>query len=240
MQPSQADSKLQLILLPGLDGTGRLFEPFVKEFSDQSAIRIIAYPPDKHIPFELLPDYIVPQLPVDVPLAILGESYSGPVALSLACRNDVNVHRIILVASFAKYPFTPLTLLALCLPLSWLFRLPLPDFVLRYFCFGSHTNTHLSDLLRQAVASNDPGVLAKRARQGSRVDVTGLLADLQIPCLYIAASQDKLVSPRAIRLLEHHLSRLQVKTLPGPHFILQTQTKACATIVRDFLTSTIK
>lgn len=104
MTKTDINPELRLVLLPGLDGTGKLFCPFMQQFPDPSLITVIPYPMDQHIPYAQLADYIAPLLPTGKPLAILGESYSGPVALQLAARDDIAVHKIILVATFAKYP----------------------------------------------------------------------------------------------------------------------------------------
>ena len=231
------NSDLHLVLLPGLDGTGRLFEPFIKQFPDPSLVTVVPYPMDRHLTFEQLGDYIVPFLPTGKPSAILGESYSGPVALSLAARDNLNIHSIILVATFAKYSASLLKLLSKWLPLSLLFRLPIPDFAIRYYCFGSASNKVLRALLRDSVRANKPKVLAARAREGSNVDVTALLAAINVPCLYIAASNDKLVPGEAIDYLKNHLPDLKVVTVQGSHFILQVQPMACFDAVSDFLSS---
>ena len=223
------------MLLPGLDGTGKLFNPFIKQFPDPRRVTVIPYPTDQYILFEQLVDYIVPLLPQDKPLVILGESYSGPVALSLASRSDINISRVILVATFAKYPTSLLKIASRLLPLSLLLRLPIPDFVIRYYCFGSATSKTLSTLLRDAVKANKPDVLARRANDGSSIDVTGLLSGIKVPCLYIAASDDRLVPASAINHLRRHLPDLSVVTIQGAHFILQVQPKACFDAVNDFL-----
>ena len=38
---------MKLVLLPGLDGTGKLFEPLVKVLSDSIDMQIITYPTNK-------------------------------------------------------------------------------------------------------------------------------------------------------------------------------------------------
>lgn len=240
MNQDNINSDLHLVLLPGLDGTGKLFCPFIQQFADPSRITVIPYPLDQHIPYEQLADYIVPLLPTGKLLAILGESYSGPVALQLAVRDDIAVRKIILVATFAKYPASFLKTVSKWLPLSLLFRLPIPAVVIRHYCFGRAFTKTLSTLLRDAVRANKPDVLARRARDGSRVDVTALLAKLNVPCLYIAASNDKLVPDTAIDHLEQHLPDMAVVTLSGSHFILQAQPKACFEVVYHFLNANHK
>lgn len=228
-------NELHLVLLPGLDGTGKLFKPFIDQLSDSVAVTVIAYPPDRHIPFASLADYIIPTLPTDKPLVLLGESYSGPVALSLAARDDLNIHAVILVATFARYPVSLLKRLTRFLPLSLLFRLPIPGFVIRHFCFGKWANAELNHMLRTSVRTNAPAVLARRARSGSNVDVTDLLSKINAPCLYLSASDDKMVPVRALQDLGKMMPTLKVVTIPGPHFILQTRPEKCFAAINDFL-----
>lgn len=226
------------MLFPGLDGTGKLFGPFIRQFPHTAHVTVIPYPKDRHIPFKQFGDYIVPLLPKGKPLVILGESYSGPVVLSLAARSDINVVKVILVATFARYPASFLKSLSKWLPLSLLLRLPIPEFIIRHYCFGDATTKALSTLLRESVSENKPDVLAMRAREGSLVDVSDLLADIKVPCLYIAASNDKLVPAKAVTHLQSHLFDLKVVTLKGTHFILQTQPKVCFEVVSDFICKT--
>lgn len=235
MNREKINSAPHLVLLPGLDGTGKLFEPFIKQFPNSSRITVIPYPVEQHIPFKQLDDYIIPFLPTEEPLAILGESFSGPVALRLATRNDIDVQNVILVATFAKYPESFLKTVSKWLPLSLLLRLPIPDFVIRRYCFGSASNKGLIALLRDSIKENMPNILAMRAHDGSNVDVTELLSKVTAPCLYIAPSNDMLVPSCAINYLKIHLPDMDVVTIQGAHFILQVQPKACYEVVNRFL-----
>lgn len=237
MLSTDTDPNLHLVLLPGLDGTGNLFTPFLNQFPDTSHVTVIPYPLEKHIPFAQLIDYLIPLLPKDTPLVILGESYSGPVALSLAARDTIDIRGVILVATFAQYPRSWLKSIAKWLPLSLLFRLPIPDFVIRNYCFGSATNKTLSRMLRNSVKANKSNVLAKRAHDGASINVTELLTALKVPCLYIAASNDKMVPATAINILKRELKNLMVVTLEGSHFILQVQPEACFKTVNKFISN---
>jgi len=236
MPPYKNKQKLHLVLLPGLDGTGNLFNPLLEQFAEQSFITVIPYPLDYFIPFEKLTDYIIPLLPKNKPLVILAESYSGPVALSLTSLQDINIRAIILVATFAKYPTSFLKNISNWLPLSLIIRLPIPNFIIRYFCFGNATNRSLSQMLRNAVKANKPNVLAKRARDGASNDVTDLLSNIKIPCLYLAATDDKMVPKKAIDVLKMNISDLEIVMIEGSHFILQIQPEACYKTINNFLT----
>ena len=67
------DSAPHLVLLPGLDGTGKLFKSFVAQLPEHVHYTIVHYPGDRPIPFMDLPDYIESRVPQDRPLVVLGE-----------------------------------------------------------------------------------------------------------------------------------------------------------------------
>jgi len=232
---SERMSDLHLALLPGLDGTGKLFQPFIEQFENSNDVTVIPYPTDTHIPYDALVDYIIPLLPTGKPLVILGESYSGPIAIRLATCADLNIHGLVLVATFAKYPASTLGLASRFLPLSLLFRMPVPGILIRRYCFGEHTSEQLARQLLEAVKDNRPDVLAKRAHEGAAVDVTPLLPDIHIPCLYLSASGDRLVPKRALEVIQTGISDIEVAEIKGPHFILQVQSKSCFDRITRFM-----
>jgi pimeloyl-ACP methyl ester carboxylesterase len=228
-------SPTHLVLLPGLDGTGKLFEPFVEQFQGTYGVTVIPYPTQTHKPMDVLVDYVISLLPVDQPLVILGESYSGPVAIRLAARTELDIRGLVLVATFAKYPVTLLGLVSRVLPLSLLFHLPVPDFVVRRYCFGDYADKNIVSKLREVVKDNRPAVLAQRAREGAVVDVTSLLPQIRIPCLYISASGDRLVPTHTLQVIKAGIRDIEIVEIDGPHFILQTQPKACRDAIVRFM-----
>jgi hypothetical protein len=123
--------RLPILLLPGMDGTGILFRSFR-----------VALPPEvaavcEDLSLETSQDHrelAAVVHPPDVPYAVLGESFSGPLALLLADR-DPNARAVVLAASFSRCPSRAL---------SWLWPLargPLlglqpPDALVRHFLLG--------------------------------------------------------------------------------------------------------
>lgn len=75
-----------VILLPGLDGTGVLFEPFIKALGPEIRTLVVRYSrqaarTDEYMACE---DIARAALPAEEPYVLLGESFSGPIALSIA------------------------------------------------------------------------------------------------------------------------------------------------------------
>jgi len=75
---------VKLVLLPGLDGTGELFEHFVNALTDQTQALIFRYPAEARLGYAELTKFVKEQLPVNEPYILLGESFSGPIAVSIA------------------------------------------------------------------------------------------------------------------------------------------------------------
>ena len=77
-----AKKSLTLVLLPGLDGTGLLFEPLLAALPSSIRTQVVAYPPDQSLS---LAEYaaLVRKLLPKGDVVLLAESFSGLVALSL-------------------------------------------------------------------------------------------------------------------------------------------------------------
>ena len=91
-----------LVLMPGLDGTGLLFERFASALPPDIQTRIIKYP--QHA--ARLDEYaavVAEALPTGR-VVLLAESFSGIVALDLLRNHQVSVESVIFVASFGSTP----------------------------------------------------------------------------------------------------------------------------------------
>ena len=82
---------MKLILLPGLDGTGNLFEPFVAHLPEEFPATIISYPTDQKLNYEQLKNLVIRQLPNDEPFALIAESFSGAIAVLIATEAPPNL-----------------------------------------------------------------------------------------------------------------------------------------------------
>ena len=61
------------VLLPGMDGSGALFDEFVSELQSKSIV--ISYP-DQPFGYEELEQHVRSRLPIDEPFMLLAESFS--------------------------------------------------------------------------------------------------------------------------------------------------------------------
>jgi surfactin synthase thioesterase subunit len=106
-------------------------------------------------------------------------------------------------------------------------KLTLPGWLVRYFCLGKDATERQIDLFKKTVTEVAPKVLTERLRILATIDLRKKLKDIKVPCCYIQAKNDSLVSIIALKDFEEGLKNLKVHKVNGPHFILQAEPKAC-------------
>jgi pimeloyl-[acyl-carrier protein] methyl ester esterase len=222
-----------LILLPGLDGTGILFGQFVEAIGSNAETRIVAYPADQPLGYRELEAFVREALPRDRPYVVLGESFSGPIAIRLAADPPAGLAGIVLCVTFAKNPYP---LLAWAGP--WAAGLPvmsLPTWVRAPFIWGTSTTARdrlESQLARAAVTE---AVLRHRVAAVLAVDETNALASVRIPVLVLQASDDRVVPRAAAEHIVRTLPAVERLEMRGPHMLLQIRAAECAAAVRRFM-----
>ena len=95
---------IQLVLLPGLDGTGVLFRPLLKKLPHYIQPIVVTYPTDKELGYDELLPIVLKKLPQGAPFVLLGESFGGPLSLRVAATRPAGLKALILSASFLSCP----------------------------------------------------------------------------------------------------------------------------------------
>jgi pimeloyl-[acyl-carrier protein] methyl ester esterase len=219
-----------LVLLPGMDGTGALFDFLLPHLSSDFAPKVISYPTDTALSYEKLAELVFAQLPAE-PFALLGESFSGPVALAVAQRCAPVA--LVLVCTFATNPRPALA--AVKPLLRWL---PSPSKLLgplSVALMGREETPALRSALSRSLQSVAPAVLRHRAACALSASAEIHLANVRCPVLYLQASRDRIVPPSCARAVKRILPSTQVVRLEAPHFLLQTKPAAAARAIEDFL-----
>ena len=80
-----AASGFTLVLLPGMDGTGELFAPLLNALNPGLRTTVVSYA-DRPATYAEHESVALAELPKDRPFAILGESFSGPIAVTIAAQ----------------------------------------------------------------------------------------------------------------------------------------------------------
>ena len=223
----------QVVILPGLDGTGRLLGKFCGCLGELGIdARAIEYPPDRGFTYDELKELACAQLPASTSFVLLGESFSGPLAIRIAAEPPSGLLGLVLSTTFARAPvpaMVPLASLAHVAPAR-----P-PMLLLSWFLLGAWATPALRSQLAETLRLVSPAVLRARAVAALRADVTELLPSIQLPVLQLVAGQDRLLSRAASADLTAGLQGCVTTTIPGPHLLLQTATEPAAKEVAEFV-----
>lgn len=226
---------LTLVLLPGMDGTGNLFDPFIAALKGGCKVRIVRYPADQALGYAELEAIARRALPTTGKFVLLGESFSGPIAVSIAASAPKGLAGVVLCATFVRNPypvFAPFAALAGVLPVK-----AAPAFAMRHLLLGEHATPAVLAALQAALASVSATALRARIQAVASVDVTDQLHCIQVPMLYLRATRDRVIPDSAARLIADRVAHLQVASIDAPHFLLQAAPVAAARAVGLFMQS---
>jgi pimeloyl-[acyl-carrier protein] methyl ester esterase len=219
-----------LILLPGMDGTGELFEPLLPLLSEND-VTVVQYP-DRPATYAQHEAVARAELPRDRPLVVLGESYSGPVAVSIAANPPSNLVGVVLCASFVTCPSRMLRLFRLLTPLAT--PKLVPGFIAHHTLLGRFATPGLCAAHARALSHVSSLTLAARLRAMAYIDVREQLRRLAVPLLYLRATEDRVVPSRAGDEVAACARDARIIEIDGPHFLLQTQPDECARHIGRF------
>jgi pimeloyl-ACP methyl ester carboxylesterase len=230
--PHEAQSDATLILLPGLDGTGDLFAPFLSALPSRLAICVIDYP-QQALSLDELVEHVRNRLP-EGSIVLLAESFSGLLALTLLSRLQRPVKGVIFCASFATSPRPWLVRIAKRHPIPRLLLLLATDPLLKYSCLGPQASAAQIKLLRETLRKVEPKTISHRLDLIDRFRPP-LHKPLHLPCYYLQGSDDRLVPVRAADWFSRNFSPFHLRRLAGPHFLLQANPRNCAATVVSIL-----
>lgn len=222
-----------LVLLPGMDGTGLLFGPFTEVLPSSTPVTVQRYPVDEALSYEALLPRVLATLPTDAPFVLVGESFSGPLALMVASTSPPGLVAVVLCASFARRP------LDVPRRLHGIVRGPLIAFApfeaQVMAMLGGYATTSLRAILARALDVVPHHVMASRIRAMLRLDATDALRDCPVPLLYLRPTRDRLVFEGSLRHVVATRPDTHVAKIDGPHLILQARPEACRDAIDAFI-----
>lgn len=225
---------MKIVLLPGLEGTGVLFRPFVERLPRELSPIVVSYPPDRQLGYEHLLEIVLRHLPRGEPFVLLGESFSGPLALMAAATCPPGLKALVLCATFVQNPTWIRWRGLASFVHPFVFRL-YPKFSAAKALLGRYSTPELRQLIADAIGAVRPEVFSHRVKEVLRVQVADKLAACPVPVLYLRGSRDLVVPGRNLREIRELLPALQTATLDAPHMVLQCQPAAAAQAVAEFV-----
>ena len=185
-----------VVLVPGMDGTGQLFYRQVPRLARSHRVATYALRdvPEMEMLIADLARVIDAIAPVERRAVVIGESFGGALALSLALAQPERVSALVVLNSFPY--FAPQ--FRLHLAMYGLRSIPwgAMGLIRRLTAFRLHSpHTHQQEIRRfmelTRRASRD-GYLA-RLKALTQYDIRDRLHDVRVPTLFLAAEQDHLV-----------------------------------------------
>lgn len=213
---------MRWLLLPGLDGTGELFAPFVQVLPAGDEARVVRFAPGE-VDYEAILERL--ELPSEGEFMVVAESFSGPLGVMVAARCS-RVRGLVLAASFAHNPsrltfFAPLVRAAPTLKLPW--------WLLRRFMLGDDASNAECAALGAVLTQLPRSTIAGRLSSVRRVDVRELLASLQTRVLLLRPERDRMIPASTF-----DTAGVATVTIPNaPHLVLQRAPSACLAAIHQ-------
>jgi pimeloyl-ACP methyl ester carboxylesterase len=225
---------MNVVLLPGLDGTGDLFAGLVRTAPAEIEVSTVHYPDHRVLDYDGHLEIARRHLPAAGPFLLVAESFSGPIGIRLAAAAPTGLVGLVLCNTFARRPswrgFR-------YLPWELFFRRPVPRFTVRRRLVGRWTSPEWVRIVREATADVDPAVLAARMRSVLSVDASEELRRVAVPLLYLRGTRDGLVPRRSLEHVRAVKPSVEVVELDAPHMLLEVAPEAAWEAITHFLTT---
>lgn len=230
-----ARSALAALLLPGMDGSGRLYRPLLEAGPRRLAPRCLSFPADTPLGYDELLALSRAAVPRRGRWVLLAESFSGPVAVRLAAERPRGLAAVVLAATFLHRPLNPVLHPLRGLVGARFFGLGIPAAAVRHFLAGPDAPDALVAEVQAAVAAVTPEVMARRAAEALAVDVREAASRIDAPLLYLGPTRDRLLRIDVADELLALAPAAEVALLEGPHMILQRAPHASLQRLEAFL-----
>ncbi len=223
----------EIVLLPGLDGTGDLFDRLAARLAPELVVRIVRYPNDPSLGYAGYAELVRNEIG-ERAVYLLGESFSGPVAVRVATQLGQQIRGVVLAATFVKNPWP-----------AWLIRRgalvdprSTPPHIRDAILMGSYGDPELVGKVDAIVRNLSRAVRAARLRAIAEVDVRMDFSRLACPILVLHGRGDWLVRKSPIQRAASEKGRARMIVIPGAHMLLQTRSAEAAAEIMQFTTST--
>jgi pimeloyl-[acyl-carrier protein] methyl ester esterase len=225
----------RVVLLPGMDGTGELFAGFIESLPSSFRTETVRYPTDTFLSYLELMPFVQSTIPPGEPFVLVAESFSTPLAIQFAAMNPPNLRGLVLCSGFVTSPVQ-----GLLRHLGWLlapiiFKIPLPEFVVRLLLVGPDAPPSLLACVLNAVSSVQPEVLSARLRSVLDFDARAELDRVAVPILYLQGGQDRLVPESCVERIQKTKPPITVVKIAGPHLLFQRKPEQTADVVARFV-----
>jgi pimeloyl-[acyl-carrier protein] methyl ester esterase len=225
----------RIVLLPGLDGTGALFADFVAALPPTVAATVIDYPKQEFYSYAELLELVRGSVADLESYVVLGESFSSPLAVHLAATRPKNLAGLIICAGFVSNPFPHAKFLMRILARPFLFRLPTPDFIHKYFVTGWSAPAAFIERIHTNLRLVSPEVLAGRVHEILNCDAREDMVRTTAPTMYLQGEYDRLIRRRCFEEIQQLQPRVRLASVAAPHLVLQMKPRESVEAILKFM-----
>ena len=215
------------VLIPGMDGTGKLFKPLIEVCAGKFELQVTTYPQSSDASFVDIVEHIRQQIPSGRDVVLVAESFGGPIAIRLLSLG-LKVEGCVFCATFSSAPRVTLLGLSKYVPLAKLRALHVPKSIVRHLLLGSSADSAAVALVQKTIHSLQPTTIKHRLQLLSELDLQAELDSLpDIPYLFLQPSKDWLVPKHCADVFVERIKSISVKPITGGHFLLQANPRDC-------------
>ena len=233
-------SRHHLVLLPGLDGSGHLFEPLLSVLPSTFEASVVRFPSDRPISQRDMLGCIRSVIPWDHPYVVVAESSAGPLALKFVEAQRQDIEAVVLCASFVTNPTPPssgggpLKWATSLISKPWYDRALTPELV-REHLLGENAPDNLVERTTETLRALKPEVWSSRVQSVLGADARQELLACEKPILYLQPTEDKFVSRTALDEIRRIKPSVKAAIVKGPHALLQRNPREAIEAIRSFL-----
>jgi pimeloyl-ACP methyl ester carboxylesterase len=230
---------IALVLLPGLDGTGELFGPLINCIPKGIKPIVISYPRDRQCSYIELKEIIMEELPGETDFFILGESFSGPLAIMISGQRPERLKGLILCATFITNPFRFIPSWMHIISVGPIYRL----WPLLIRIRTVHETDQVKELANMAISvikTVNPNVIAGRIKSIFQVDVEEELLSFDLPILYIMGDKDRLIRKHNFEKIKRIRPDILLNVVKTQHCILQREPMDAVNVLIEFMETVVK
>lgn len=230
---------MQIVVLPGLHGTSPLYSDFLEALPASIEPRALNYPLDNYPQYDQILPLVLAQLPPGR-FVVLGDSYSGPLALMLARDLGDRVAGVVLSATFVTNPIRPIFRAARLLAYGpFVALLPVRPLAAAFLVNGIDRPA-LIDRIARDVGAVHPSILAGRMRAAIDGDHRAILRSCAVPLLHLRPRNDRVISERAAGVISHVRPDTDIAVLDAGHAQLMSHPAHAAEAVAAFIDARVR
>jgi pimeloyl-ACP methyl ester carboxylesterase len=218
------------VLLPGLDGTGKLFDRLLAVIGGSHTCTVVRYPESAASLNDLVAFARTAIAQVDYSV-VIAESFSGVVLARLLSERKTRIRAAVFAASFMETPRRYLLCGALRVP-ETVARVAMAA-VIKHFCVSRCNDAGLREEIFRVVDSVPYRTLLMRL---------ALLRDLEervietvVPVLALQAAGDRVLDGSARDSIRRRIPGARIEMVEGPHLLLQAEAAECWRVIENFV-----